>query len=325
MRVLYCPIFEGGSVHEIAVTHKRGLHDALQAAGHAVLEWDYLANDRETLYDGFVNRLVNFAPDVVLTQFHGPDHLTPEQVTRLRAHQPNARWVNWSGDSWNHSLIAPPMLDLARAYDLWLVAAPDVLPVYAEHGIRAAYWNIAYEPPRLPLPDMPRHDVVWLANVINDQRRRLMERLKAMGGVNVGIYGDWEHADGRNVYHFAAGEALYKNATLAIADNVYADTQHYISNRPMQCMGAGGALLLHQHVPRMADISYGWTPGQHYVEWRTPDELETLIRLWLLDAKASERRWIVGNAYRHVMTHHTFERRVVHLFDELLPQLEATI
>jgi hypothetical protein len=323
MRILYCPIFEQGSVHETAVTYKRGLFNALRQRGD-VLEWDYLANDADTRYQGMVNRIDQFAPTHVLTQFHAADVITPAQMAALRARYPDVVFINWSGDSWAHSLTAPPILELARQYHLWLVAAPDVLPVYEREGIRAAYWNIAYEPPVvLPLPDMPRYDVVWLATVINDRRRTLMERLKALDGVSVGIYGDWERADGRNVYHFPEGEALYKNAKLAIADNVYQDTQHYISNRPMQILAAGGALLLHQHVPRMADISYGWTPGQHYVEWTDWGQLETLIRLWLTDTKADERRWIVNNGYRHVMQHHTFECRVTHLFDELLPALEG--
>src|SRR5690606_4711585 len=93
---------------------------------------------------------------------------------------PGITWVNWSGDSWAHSLTAPAILELAREFDLWLVAAPDALPTYAAEGIRAAYWNIALEPSVEPLPDMPAYDVVFLANVINDKRRQLMERLRAI-------------------------------------------------------------------------------------------------------------------------------------------------
>lgn len=328
MKTLLAQIYEPGSVHDTALKYKRGLVTALEKQG-PIEDFDYLANDPATLYDGFVIRLNNFQPDLVLTQFHSAEHLRPDQIQSLKALRPEATFVNWSGDSWAHSLTAPPVLELARAYDLWLVAAPDTLPTYADNGIRAAYWNIAYEPPVEPyknqLPDMPKHDVVWLANLINDHRRVLMERLKALEGelnIKVGIYGDWEHADGNTVYNFPAGEALYKNATLAIADNVYQDTQNYVSNRPMQVMAAGnegkGALLLHQHVPTMEAMT-GWKAGTHYIEWQDADELVGLIKHWLNPKQKATRAKIVKTAQKQVLAKHTWDERVRVLTEELLP------
>lgn len=320
MNVLYLPILEPGTVHDTAATHKRGLFDALARAGHTVAQYDYLDRPADVRPTELADLIQRFEPDILLSQFHGANILTPAQIRDLRALRPAMRWVNWSGDSWNHSLIAPPILDMVREFDVQLIAAPDVLPTYAEHGINAAYWQIAYEPPIGSLPTMPQWDVVWLANVINDKRRALMERLKALDGVRVGIYGDWEHADGRNVYHFAAGEALYQRATLAIADNVYPDQQRYISNRPIQCMAAGGAVLLHQHVPGMEALSYGWQNGIHYLEWNDADELIELIRVWHKPEHVNHRRVIVEAARAHVLTYHTFDARV-HQLMELLYEL----
>lgn len=42
MRILYMPIFEGGSVHDTQFAQKRGLYTALARAGHSVVELDYL-------------------------------------------------------------------------------------------------------------------------------------------------------------------------------------------------------------------------------------------------------------------------------------------
>ena len=316
MNILYAPIFEGGSVHETAVRYKRGLYNALCAYGD-VVEFDYLAHDPATVYDGFAERINAFAPDLLISQFHGANVLSPAQIRSLRAIRPSMLWANWAGDSWAHSLTAPPILEMAREFDWQLVAAPDVLPVYAQAGIRAAYWNIAYEPPVEPLPDMPRYDVVWLANVINDRRRALMERLKRMDGVTVGIYGDWEHADGNNVYHFPQGEALYKNATIAIADNVYPEQINYVSNRPMQALAAGGALLLHQRVPKMFALT-GWIDGVHYVEWQDADELDSLIRHWLQPERAADRRRIVYAGQRQTLHHHSYAERARALFEDIL-------
>lgn len=319
MRILYCPIFEGGEIHETALTHKRGLFNSLSQRAH-VWEFDYLANDVDTLYQGFVNRINTFQPDMILTQFHAADLLSPEQIRDLRAMRPEMLFCNWSGDSWAHSLTAEPILAMAREFDMQLVAAPDALPVYEAAGIRAAYWNIAVETSIGPLPDMPTYDVVFLANVINEKRRTLMERLKAMDSIRVGIYGDWEYSDGRNVYHFAAGEALYKNATLAIADNVYPDQTNYVSNRPMQALAAGGAMLLHQHVPKMRELT-GWEHGEHYIEWQTIDDLMPLIRHWLQPEQFIQRYAIVASGQAQTLEKHSYDERVRVLFEEFLPMM----
>lgn len=311
MRTLLAQVYEQGTFHANAVAQKRGLREALAAAG-AVEDFDYLANDRHTLYEGFVIRLNNFKPDVVLTQFHAADVLTPEQVRSLKALSPDTQWVNWSGDSWLHSLTALPILELAREYDLWLVAAPDVLPVYEAEGVHAAFWQIALEQPEPPLPDMPPYDVVFLGNVISDRRRALLEFLRTLDGVTVGIYGDWQGANAHNTYNFAEGEALYQNATLAIADMAYVDQQNYISNRPFQVLGAGGALLLHQHVERM-DVLSGLEAGKHFIEWRDFDDLETLIFEWVQPGKKAARKKIVTAGKKFALANHTWTQRVEQL------------
>lgn len=308
MRTLYAPIFEAGTFHDAAVRQKRGLYNALAAQG-AVHEWDYLANDASTRYQGLINRIEQFEPTHILTQFHGADVILPQQIDGLRNRYPGIVWMNWSGDSWAWSLTSPAMLELAKRYDLWLVCAPDALPTYAEHGIHARFWQIAYEPPPTPLPDMPTYDVVFMGNIISEPRRKLLERLRGLDGVSVGIYGDWEHADGHNTYHFDEGEALYRNATLSVADCAYPDQRNYISNRPFHIAAAGGALLLHQRVERM-DILSGMVAGEHYIEWLTLDDLPNVIRDWLRPERADDRARIVKAAREFVLRCHTWDRRV---------------
>lgn len=316
MDILYLPIFEPGANHATAVKYKRGLHDALLRAGHTVIEVDYCAYPHDTFYADMAELIETVEPDLVLSQFHGADWLTPDQIRALRNQRPAMQWINWSGDSWLHSLTAPAIVDMAREFDWQLTAAPDVLPAYEAVGVRSGYWQIAHEPAVEPLPDAPCYDVLWLANVINDKRRSLMEWLKALPGIHVGIYGDWEHADGRCTYNFPMQQALYCNATLAIADNVYQDQQNYISDRPINCLAAGGALLLHQHVPDMKRLTYGWKPAWHYIEWHTRDDLGESITRWLRDEYAVQRRFIVQRGQQHVLRHHTFDARVRQLFSE---------
>ena len=316
MRILYAPIFEEGTVHETAVRCKRGLFTAFAKAGHQVTEFDYLAH-RATFEQDMLDLMRLCQPEMVLGQYHGADVMTPGFQKELKGSYPNTIFCVWSGDSWLHSLTAQPMIDLLRHVDLQLVAAPDVLPEYERLGIRAAYWNIAVEPSIGELPDMPAYDVVFLGNVINDKRRAMLEMLRTLP-YKVGIYGDWEHADGRNVYNFAAGEALYKKARLAIADNVYQDQQRYISNRPMQIMAAGGALCLHQYVERLEEMT-GWVSGAHYIEWRNLEELHDLIQDLLFSPLENNPfyRAMINGARAHVLEHHTFDARVRQLFEML--------
>lgn len=318
MRTLLAQVYEAGRFHANAVTQKTGLRRALEAVG-PLHDFDYLANDRATLFQGFVNRFETFHPDLLLTQFHGADPDILAGVRMLREQYPNTIFVNWSGDSWLHSLTAPPILELAKLYDLWLVAAPDVLPVYREHGIRAAYWQIGLEIPDGPLPDMPVYDVVFLGNIISEQRRALRDFLRTLPDVRVGIYGDGDGVDGHNTYDFAAGESLYRNAKLAIADAAYVDQRNYVSNRPLQIMGAGGAMLLHQHVPKMKEL-LGVDNGVHYIEWTTFVHLRHLITRYLHPNWTGLRTVISAQAKEYVLEHHTYTRRVEQLLDMIRGQ-----
>src|SRR5512143_1576380 len=105
-KILYLPILEPGANHATAVRCKRGLLDALRAAGHEVAQVDYLDMSREALFSLMADFISSSRPDIVLTQLHGADIFTVEQIRAWRALHPAMLWINWSGDSWAHSLIA---------------------------------------------------------------------------------------------------------------------------------------------------------------------------------------------------------------------------
>lgn len=317
MNILYLPIFEGGSVHDTAIRNKRGLYDALVRAGHTVYEFDYLA-ETQGLEDKVRSICGQFRPDILLTQLHGHEPFTVGMMQRLRRDYPAMRVVNWSGDSWRHSLVGDQYLPLVRQFDLQLCAAPDILPEYAALGIPAAFWQIAHERLVGDMPDMPAYDVVFLGNIISEPRRKMLEMLHELSGLSVGIYGDWERSNGRNTYDFGAGEALYRQAKVAIADNVYPDSQNYTSNRPIQILMAGGATLLHQHVPKM-DILLGIRPGTHFVEWTDLEDLQFKIRYWIEQYGSAPQRRMVKSGQEYATSHHTYDVRVQQLFNEFLP------
>jgi hypothetical protein len=82
-------------------------------------------------------------------------------------------------------------------------------------------------------------------------------------------------------------------------------------------------MVLHQHVPKMCQLSYGWTHGIQYAEWLDVDNLTEMIPIWLSDYQAKERAFIAANAQAHVLKHHTWDERVRVLVEELLPQIEG--
>lgn len=317
MRILYCPIFEPGAHHDTAVRYKRGLYNALCKRGYQTVEYDYLAH-MPTLYNDLSLLIHIHQPDLLLTQLHGHEPLTAPMLEALRRERPSMRVVNWSGDAHRHSLLGAPMLTLVRHVDLLLVPTTDVLPDLQAAGVNAAYWNIAFERPTEPLPEVPSYDVVFLGNVFNAERRALVEMLRSLP-YKVGIYGDWQQADGNNAYRFPEQWALYQNAKLAIADNYRPDNLNYVSDRPMQIMAAGGALCLHQRVDKMKELT-GWSKVKHYAEWTTLDDLHKRIGYWLR-APEGERLVRVQAAQVYTVSQHSWDERARVLFEELLPNV----
>lgn len=319
MKILYMPIFESGARHERQKLNKHGLRDALAKYGE-VWEWDYSNHhERSDVYHETRRKLDHFQPDMLFTQLHGPDWITPDQMAEIRRDYPALIIVNWNGDYWPHSLTSPAMLDLLKHIDLQLMVNGSVLDDYEENGISAAFWPFGFETPVTDLPEMPAHDVVYLGSNYSEKRAELGRILRSLPH-NVGIYGDgWADAQGENLYDFAAGHALYQNAKIAISDNQFPNARGYLSNRPFQALAAG-AFLLQQTVKHLEPLT-GLTDGTHYVEFTELDEIPDLVESWLKKGNAARRRKIAKAGQEFVLEHHSFDERVRYLFDVLLPRV----
>jgi hypothetical protein len=97
---------------------------------------------------------------------------------------------------------------------------------------------------------------------------------------------------------------------------MYPDASGFVSNRLFQSLAAGGALLLHQHVPDLETLT-GITPGVHFAEWFGLDDLKAQIDLFLKDDEHRRALAAAGTAY--VRQHHSFAARVEELFMEIIP------
>lgn len=316
MRILYLPIIDPGAYHDVAFANKRGLLDALQAVGD-VRMLDYLSLPQGQLFDHLALAVEDFQPTLILTQFQGPDHITPDQLRTVRSF--GAPIVNWNGDYWPHSLVSAEMMALLKEVDLQLVVNAAVLKIYAANGIAAAFWPFGIEVPNRPLPDVPAYDVVFLGNNYSDKRQQLYDILRGLP-CSVGIYGTgWPQAEGECNYDFAYGMALYSRAKIAISDNQFPDSEGYLSDRPYQAMAAGCCVL--QQEVAFLNMWTGFVKNRHYVGFRSLDEIPDRVTELLAADKL--RLWFADNGREFVQTHHTFDLRVRELL-QLLPPLSVS-
>jgi glycosyltransferase involved in cell wall biosynthesis len=278
LRVLYLPLYEAHFGH-----YKSGLRQALSKCG-LVYEIDYVNQH----YD-LVKAVETWKPHLLLMQVHQANAVPVQQLAAARATAPGMVVINWNGDVWPAGLTSPEMLAYLRHVDIALTVNARVIPTFEAAGIRAAYWQVAYEPvDEASLPDVPAHDVVFLANAYSKERQALGQLLQNMQGVNVGLYGSgWHWGNGNTVYNFAAGRAIYQKTKIAIGDNQYPTEYGFVSNRIFEAL-ASGVFLLHQQVDGLETFT-GLRDGVHYVSWRTTDELAKLVQYWLQSKRAAER------------------------------------
>lgn len=327
LRILYLPIIEAGGTpgsdphrrRSNQLAQKRGLRDALGKYG-AVYEFDYLTYQFHIpeLQRDLLAAIDLFKPDVLFTQVHATDVLTVDVLRNIRIAAPRMVVVNWNGDYWPEALSSNEMLRWLRQIDLQLVVNVDILKLYKENDIAAAYWQASYEHPPGDLPSVPAHEVVWLAQNYHPERRIMGDALKPLKaeGIEVAIYGSgWEagEAYGDNTYDFRMAWALYRNAKVALGNNHFPHQYGFVSDRIWMALAGGGAILLHQHVRGLQTLT-GLVPGVHYVEWHTYPELLSLIRYYVDPAHEDERRQIAQAGYEFVVEHHSFEARLRELF-----------
>lgn len=313
LRILYLPLYEAHFGQ-----YKAGLREALAERG-LVYEIDYV-NQR---YD-LVKAVETWKPHILFMQAHQPNAVPVQQLVAARTLAPSMVVINWNGDVWTDGLTSPSMLAYLRHVDIALTVNASAIPVLQAAGIRAAYWQIAYEPvDEQRLPDVPGHDVVFLANNYSKERALLGQWLQNLQGVNVGLYGNgWQWGNGNTLYNFKASRAVYHNAKIAIGDNQFPEQRGFVSNRIFEALAAG-VLLLHQHVEGLEELT-GLVAGEHYVEWRTPHELPHLIAKWLHPKHDTDRLNIARNGRRFVRDNHSFEARVDDLFERIIPMIEVS-
>lgn len=314
LRFLYLPVYEPNFPQ--AANTDAGLTEAFGDYG-VCLEVDYLNAPKLDL-----PRLVKaWQPDLILTQMQGwGEKLTPQMLADMRQNAPQAVVVNWNGDAHERGLVDSRMFDLLAHVDLQLTVNAKVLPVYQHAHVAANYWQIYYRPSNAPLPQVPAHDVLYQANWY-EYRKDLFDVLYSLRshGYNVGVYGNDRRANGSTHYDFAAQAALYAHAKINVGDT-FPNTEGFISNRVLQCLGAGGFLLL-QYSPQLERWT-GLQDGVHYVMWSDLTDLVTKIAEWSASERDAQRQQIAQQGQAFVREHFNAQAQVRKLLTELLPALE---
>lgn len=314
-RFLYAPIYEPG--HALQRRTKTGLFDALSEHG-LVYEHDYVAKGVQHLLE----IAEDFQPDVMVLQVQDVSTITIGTMRELRQLCPNAKIVTWNGDYHPDNLYN---IQYARALSYadhagFALASDKFRDFCRKHNVPWFYWQIGYEETDAkPLPNTPRHDVVFLGNGYSSRRRALGNYLASLRneGIDVGIYGAWPpetRSNGANLYDFAEGARLYQNAKIAISDQQWPDATGYVSNRLFQAMAAGGCTVMQERFDGMEEW-LGLEPGRHLLTWRNFDELGKKIDDVLRNDRV--RKKISKNGAKFMRKNHSFKRRVEELLEVL--------
>jgi len=319
--ILYLPLFEPG--FRVQRRQKRGLRDALARYGR-VVEIDWQAEVARRGLEGFLRRLQDVArdlrPGLVVCQFHDARVLRAEHVRRLRESVPGAVWVNWNGDYRGFSQYTEADVELASAFDVQLVVCYDAVEAYRRCGVRAAYWQVGWEPDGVgqePRFLTPRHDVLFQANCYGQARLDLVKTLRDRG-IRLGLYGRgwpmfWSRGSTR--YDFRRGCRLIRAAKVVLSDSQWPEASGFVSNRLFQSLAAGGALAMQQYFQGYETL--GFRDLEHLVIWQDVEDLLGKLEYWLRPERDEERRRIAETGRRFCLAHHSFDVRVRELFEIL--------
>ncbi len=338
-RFFYMPIYEPGwQAQKDPVVGKRGLRDALSRAKNSkgeqciVYEFDYMGVPENELYNQLLTLISQFNPDVILSQIQSSRPITASMIGEIKSRF-GATWINWNGDQALGGLKSAEMMELIKYFDLQTMVSKDVASYYDANNIAWAYWQIGYEDPQGDLLEQltdyyrrvggsnvyngrEQWPIVFMASLRSDARRQLATTIERAGG-RVFVPGD-EYG---TLYNFVAGKYIYQHSKIALSDNEFPQSIAFVSNRLMQILGAGGAVLFQQHVNGLDEL-LGLQAGVHYVEYSTPDELPALFKYWL--GHEQERAAMAARALTFVQEYHSFDYRVKELLGFIKTKLGAS-
>ena len=321
-RVLYVPILSRDA------PQKRGLLDAMRRRA-LVCQLDY----RGYLNDGTRQRMITqlnnaaavFQPDMFLFQIQDGNVFHASNIKELRQMHKQVPFINFNGDK----MIAEQLnrtIDQLK-HQLWesfhLIVGVDTEGLAKfENG---HFWAHGYEEGAIALEpdkDTPKHDVVFFGTGYSDFRREMERALRKMADLDVAFYGTgWDETAGNTHYDFLSTGQIQRNARVVISDAQWGDVPHYHSNRCIQSLASGGALLLQQWFAGMESL--GFIDGETCVVWRDIAELVEQVEFWAKarGRRVTKRRAIAQAGADYARKAHSYDVRIDELITKILPIL----
>jgi len=307
-----------------------GLCRALEKTGHTVRAFDTSAAedpDRDLL------RAVDaFQPHLHVV--HGGQAYAIDLVRQLADRQVfNVLWYPWVTPE-----PPPDVVELAKAYDLFLTMADGLVEQFRSLGARDTQWLPEAMEPSLycydQITDVDRSlftcDVTLIGKLESDnpaylERWKLVKRVvdegldikwwgprirRRIGTFVLGlllskvsrVYG------GRFVWNETYAKAVHL-AKIFIARDAYPSIRLSLSDRTFAALGLGAFYLTFP----TNGIETLFRPGEEIVTFNTPDQMIERIRYYL-DHEA-ERTAIAAAAQQKVLAHHTYQQRFEQMFD----------
>ncbi len=325
-RVLYLPLFEQG--WQVLKEQKKGLRDALAKIA-VVIEYDYMQKNASIGKGPMMQEIYDiceqFKPTIFLSQLHNADIINGGDIQNIRAKcDSSTNFANWNGDFWPEQLLREDGITLAHSFDLMTVVNRDVVKKHQAKRLNTQYWQIGWEPEGRGHEPDSYHDVVFLASGYSEARQKLGQFLNGRGH-NFVLYGSgWPEglSQGQNMYNFNAACKIYRGAKIAIGDSQWPGSG-FVSNRIMQILAAGGCALCHQWFYNYEAL--GLVDGQNCIIWSDFVDLGMKLKYWLASENSEALRAMAAKGERLAIDLHSFDSRVVELWQMLDIDSEAEV
>ena len=304
-RMVYAPLYEDNAFpHQLKT--KFGLRKALSER-YLVDEINY-RKDIDNLYYS----ISMFQPDVCLFQVQDVKQITYDFMMKVKSEFPQTKFISWNGDYHADVILSKEYMQVMKLFDVASFVSADFIHEYEAAQISYRYWQIGFEEYTQLSAVKDSIDICFLGNCYQPQRQSMGEMLRFHKEWNTKLYGAWPShvkSDGNTMYDFAAGDAVYRSAKIAIADNMYTKSVGYVSNRLFQALHSG-VFVLQQKIPGMEEL-LGFQDGVHFVVWNDLQDLEVKIKEWL--GKNKTREHIAAQGKKFVDENHSFKNRVEEL------------
>ncbi len=326
MRILYLPFFE---LVRPLKAQKRGLREAFATRGRVLqihYRREFYRHGREGALHSVSQALNELHPHFVLSQLHGADVFSAEDILSLRKLIPHGTWANWNGDYRDPATWREADIELARTFDVQLVVCHDAVREYEKRGIRSRYWQIGWEPHGVgkePTRWTRRHGLLFQANCYSEKRLALVEAIRKRQ-FRLGLYGKgWPlfWAKGSTLYDYRKGCRLIRAAKIVLGDNQWPSADGFVSNRLFQSLAAGGAIVVQQYFKGYEKL--GLVDGEHLVIWNDVADLIEKVEYWLRPENEEPRAAIAAAGQKFCLENHSFDVRVQELF-QILAELHQS-